>query len=1036
MTSHRPLAPQRNEDLFDEQVRMFGIYVQSISVSAGLGGNGGTMQLKLIEDEANGVVLPKDIDGNPFYGATTGQPMIDNHAPSTGTACYFKMGNFYFGGIFQRWSYSESPSGGRVYDIVLESPSKLMDGVQLIIDQFNGATDVFANQYDKDFFEENQYSTNRFFRNRNRNPGGGREIFNIDYNLIHNVFNPFAYWENPDYGVTGLTDPDPLFGKYINFGKSGFNTSGVPINKLIAAMDKLMKLDAGKSDSDTVKFFGGPITFGVSENPFNPISMHYSFNMSRLIEFLAEEGLMEVSTDGVINTDILNRVRVKGPSKSCNGFFGELAELFQFDYFYTVQHREFDIDNQPVPVYGYYRKLLNKEAVEAGLEEPKYEEGWEGYPSISLLPNGGGKITDQSEIIKLADENGEGGQVSDEFLGKAEIAIKIVSKRQSPERNRIRSFINEELLKEPKDRIMTSYTIGKEFGDTVTQKIVWGGRRTRYLKIGNYPTFTYNKYALDIGDVADQYVIWGKNDNPIRKDYNIVGSVRDVYSNPLQPRTVFLENVGQYEVCPFELRMAMAGKEAWSVFKIFQTLAGAEPNGYNMFNAPWQVGFDPLANILGLLASGTRGNSYDLVLSNLQRSNQSWQTAATALADQIFSGIANIANSSFGQEFFLMLPNEIPGPFYNLYNAIEDFQILKSWEMSDSAFDPSPLTYDIDAWDAVGRVNSLVSFELRQDCDYSGLGTDYNLGANLAGPNFLYPFGSIVSKKGSPDKETYFDATGFFGGAFLVAFKTGCQVKLFDAVTTPDFGLTVLANMFFGIEIPPIRYIGSGKESMQFPVPPDLLLPNMFGVPQQSGRLNYGPWITYDSVLREDAEDRYLNPDNPNLGFRNPNGKAEVVEDESLRPETFGSHELLQTIGSVVANVSNTNLYESESGSIDLAGYPEWNIGERFDSLGPYVTNMSITVDATGGAKTSYKFNTWTPQFGKMSKYNIDRIQKINKNAFNFLKKKRDEVEQRPFPKIKFEKGDFKELNKAQQAHTNNNALQMLFSARPVAGNY
>ena len=102
----------------EKSLKAFGAYVSSLSVSLGWGGQGGSMQMKLVEDPDNGV----NID-----------------LPSVGTAVYFKYGGFYFGGILQRWVYNESLSG-RIYDIVIESPSKLMDGVQLIIENFNGLT--------------------------------------------------------------------------------------------------------------------------------------------------------------------------------------------------------------------------------------------------------------------------------------------------------------------------------------------------------------------------------------------------------------------------------------------------------------------------------------------------------------------------------------------------------------------------------------------------------------------------------------------------------------------------------------------------------------------------------------------------------------------------------------------------------------------------------------------------------------------------------------------------------------------------------
>lgn len=911
-------------------VSMFGVYVQNLSINIGLGGQGGTLQATLVEDEANNVLLPKDADGNPFYGG-------DLNSPTTGTACYFKYGGFYFGGIFQRWSYSESVSGGRKYDIVLESASKLMDGVQFIIEKWNGATDYFANQY------------NNFDVSSNIN------TFDCTYENIKNVYNLYGYYENPDLGVNGL---------YNNFGASGFNSSGMQIGPILVAMQELMKENSSNA-------FGGPMYFGVSEPEVlarQPGTL-YDFNIDDLVDFFDEEAID------------FSQVRLKGPVKSVNATFGEMAELFQFDYYYNTQHRDFDSIIANLPDGG--SRIAND-------GETYFTDTFE---ELLALPKPSNPNTPRSTLATQT-ASGTG----------AEISIKVTSKRQSPERNRVRSFIDIELEKPDNERTLMSYQLGKEFGDTTTQKVVWGGRRTRYLKIGFH------------NSLANQWVVWGRipavdQFGRPRKAYNAVGTIAQVYGAPLQRRQVFLENVGFYQVSPFELRMALGGKECWTMFKTFETIAGF--NEYNVFNMPWQGGFDSTSSIISAIAGVQRGNAYDMVTTNLTLAAKQWLETAKAEADAIFSGVSAIASSSFGQEFLLALPNEISGPGYNIYEPNDEFQVLKSWETADSAFDSTPLTNDIANWDAVGRITSLACWQSRGDCDYSSLGADFAAGANQAA-------GMIVSKKGSPEKESYFDNTGFFGGGFLNFFNAGAQIKLFDGITTPDFGLTVLANIFFGINIAPNAYIGSGKQSLQFAVPPDLLLPSILGVPQESGRLNYGPWIT-------------LTPEFG--GYYQPWGKAEAIEDESMRPETYGSYGALNVIGGIVAAVAETDLYESETGQVELAGAPIWNLGERFDSLGPYVSGMSISVDATSGVKTTYKFNTWTPQFGKIAKYNIDRIAKITKNRFDFFKKKRDEVEQRPFPAKKFEKTDFSKLTNAQRGQ-DNGALQMLFGAKEVGGNF
>ena len=865
-------------------VTMFGVYVSTLSSKVGWGGQGGTLQLTLVEDEDNGVVLEKNSEGIPFFGGSANSPRV-------GSAVYFKYGKFYFGGIFQRWGYSES-TGGRTYDIVLESPTKLMDGVQVIIEDWNGTTDFWGNQF-------NNYDSST-------NLGDGSPEFNLIYgtNYCTNVFNVFGYYENPTHGVNGYLQ---------NFGAANVNSAGMQVSKIISGLEALVT----KSSSNAL---GGPIMFSTTDDT-TVAATEYSLDVTDIENYQKITGVN------------FSEYRLKGPVKSLNGLIGEMAEFFQFDYYFSVQHRDTDINS---------------------------------------LSDGGGRIDD------------------------AEIKVKVLDRSQPPEANKIRQFVNEELAKPDAERRLTSYELGKEFGDTVTQKVIWGGKRTRYQKIGGNPAF--DNHSLTVGDM---YAIFGKN-NDLRKSYNVVGSVSSVYGNVASPVSIYLEGYGWYKASPFEMRYAMGGKEGWEIFKTFQTIAGAEPNGYNdIYTCPWTGKFDATGNLLNLLRDG-RANGYDMTVSNTQIAMKGWFAEQNALSDLIFSGVSGVASSSYAQEFLCILPNEAPGFNYNVYVPADEFQEIKSWEISSSAFDSRPVTSDIQAFDAVGRVTSLVGYPLYSNADYSSLGSDYAMGQNSAA-------GRLVSKKGGPDGEAIW---GGPLGTWLTVFKANAQIPIYDSVTTPDFGLTVLASYFFNIDLPPEAYILSGKQSVQFACPPDMLLPTFMGIPQESQRFSYGPWLTLNKSVG---------------GNYSPFGKAQVERKESMRPETFGSYEELERIGGLEAQVGKSDMQETETGAMILTGRPDYNLGERFADTGPYVSNMSISIDATGGVKTTYQFNTWTPNFGTMTKYNIARIQDINKRTFDAAKKSRDEIEKRPFPKSKFQKSDISDLAD-RFSRPNGNALILGFN--------
>jgi len=806
--------------------KMFDAYVSSCSSSIGWGGQGGSLSMKLIEDPDNGVTIS---------------------LPDLGTPVYFKYGTFYVGGLFQRFTYSESVSGGRVYDIVIESPSKLMDGVQCVIENFMGTTDYFLSGANQGFFSTNILSTNLIYGN------------------IENVYNLFGFYENPYYGGY--------------FGGSNFNSSGMEVDAALFALGTLAQR-------------GSPHPLG------GPVNINGNFiNVNVDVLFQTVQGIWNVSQDAY---------RIKGPSKSINGLVSEICEAIQLDYFYDIV---------PDPVT-------------------------QGADATGQLPDGGGEITDPTVVVK------------------------VVSKQAQPTPDAIEQFIT--TRKATGDVI--SYSMGKEFGDATTQKLVWGGRRTRYQVIHSSMCSP----------------IWGKSAGGM---YNTQGPTALVHSHPSRQITISLGNDfnnAPWQATLFEIRMAMQGKQSWEIFKTFETIAGCEPNGYNnIFTCPWTGAFDATKDVLNMLANGA-GNAADTILTSKEPGRKQYQKSANELGDKIFAAVSNVSNNYYCQQFLVPLAGESTSRAQMEYVPPGSYEIVKAWEISDAAFLQLPMAADIKFRDGQGKQKSMCGWGQNPNYDYSGLGSDYDVG--------LMDFaGTIVSTKGSPDKEQMWDGWGHW-----VPFNAGATVKSWDHITTPDFGLSVLASYFFGLTVPPSSYFDANfNGALQFAIPPDNVIPEGFGIPQESTRYNYGPWVTL-------------------IPSFSPEGKAEVIADESMRPEVFGGYANLQAIGGVVATAGVARMTANESGTLELVGKPEGAIGERFANSGPYCTNIDVSIDATGGIKTSYKFNTWTPNFGKLAKYNIDRIASINKASWNFAKKLRDRVEKRPFPKHKFEKMDLSQAKRHQ----------------------
>lgn len=796
----------------DEPPIMFGCYVQSVSASVGWGGTSSTCSLKLVEDPKNGYTW------NP---------------PAVGAACYFSYKGFYFGGVFVRWSYSDSTSG-RSYDIVLESPAKLLDGAQVILDSFEGT------EYNFDF--GNEYNR---FRPSSVNPNITTEV--------NNVFNALGHFENHSFSFEGDRGI---------FGAADTNSAGFLANKLLETIEIL----SCPQENPTAAFahncnFGGQEYFKIDLSEIKNIAPEY--------------------------------YRIGGVTQSINGIVSDITELMQHDYFVTL----------------------------------------EGGPTEK---DGGG------------------------LIGSPVIKIKAIAKGAQPNGGVIRSLVEDFKKRE----ILMSSSIGQELQDDTTQKLVIGGPGSR----------------LVTRNILNAYPIWGKkSDSKYMFDFNEYTTGLSYFErNPIPVWVDPFSYFSDYVATVFELRMAQ-DRQGWQTFKVFESVA----NG-SYATDPWCVGVDIDINTLNALAAGDRG-ALSLAATSTQTGGKAFNTgfdsnyiaAAQDYTNKIYSAVQNVSNNFYGRRFAIPMPEEPGGVDNNIRFITEDQKYETSWEAVDSAFDPANRFSDVSFFDPNGRTKTYAEWTYTNFRDFSSLGSTY---AGYTGNMFtqnedrLANIGRGVASTGcSIEKSAYFfdlEGTGFKP---YVVMDAGTQILEYDSKTTDDFGLTVLAQYFFNIYIPPENYIGPGKPSTQIKIPPNIVPPNSFGIAQQSSRYVWGPWRG-----------------------GNLKGKTEVIVDESLVPESFGNVTGMNDAGNALAEVGNAEMSASETGYIEIAEFPSYNIAERFAGSGPYVSDMSFSID-TSGFKTTYKFNTWTPQFGRLAKYNIDRISRINKASLELAQRERAKITKRPF---------------------------------------
>jgi len=492
-----------------------------------------------------------------------------------------------------------------------------------------------------------------------------------------------------------------------------------------------------------------------------------------------------------------------------------------------------------------------------------------------------------------------------------------------------------------RDEKLISADTGKELSDAVTQKLVIGGPATRYYQTG---------LGLQI---------WGKT--------------RDLL--PQYVDYVILEDGTPYPIAdPFEVRCAMGSFDTWILYHLIKKYK-------NQLN--------PIVGRVGAtLFSRVRLDNYtiqkivqgDYKINDLiDTTSKVWDERAKLFngltireyLGKIHSSIESAGREYYGRKFLVPLPVEPGGLANNIKFITEDQEYISSWEIADAAFSPFAGFSDVSFYDSEGKLKATAEWGFDPvNGDYSGMGDSYALSmTGIAG---------LINV----EKDIYWAGfSGFFAPCAVVELP---EVNLYDGYTTDENGLYWLLNRELNIPLTALQIlagIGSDGVTLNFPIAPDRGRPLLFSIPQQSSRYSWGPWWDWNAL----------------------NGKAEVIVETSLTPETYGGFAGCNEVGYAYARVMNAEIAGVESGMVELAELPFGNIGDRFAVSGPYVTGMDINIDI-GGIKTGYKFNTWTPQYGKLAKYNADRIARINKATIRFLQDQRNLLTKGTFDKPKVDK--------------------------------
>tara|TARA_R100001594_G_scaffold546_2_gene2071 strand:- start:12504 stop:15677 length:3174 start_codon:yes stop_codon:yes gene_type:complete len=168
-----------------------------------------------------------------------------------------------------------------------------------------------------------------------------------------------------------------------------------------------------------------------------------------------------------------------------------------------------------------------------------------------------------------------------------------------------------------------------------------------------------------------------------------------------------------------------------------------------------------------------------------------------------------------------------------------------------------------------------------------------------------------------------------------------------------------------------------GSSSFSTKPHPISVAPRSFGIPQQSNRFVYGPWIT--NSIKLDYATRVEYEQDDNLVPENYIIPSTVTIGGTATTLTSGLGGL-NTVGQAKANtIDNFDYLFTEQGSVTQPGLPAvTNLAVSLLSNGPLVSDISVNISATD-ITTNYSMKTFAPKLGRTNKRIIDQLGKLGK---------------------------------------------------------
>ena len=592
------------------------------------------------------------------------------------------------------------------------------------------------------------------------------------------------------------------------------------------------------------------------------------------------------------------------------------------------------------------------------------------------------------------------------------IVVNTIDKRLPPTFGAIQSFIDAET---DAGRQVVTNNKGFELANNTTSKFLVGGNlRECFIQSGVY----------DVSISGEDQKIWHYWGVDSGNNAIIGQGIRDAHIFTLDSRLINVQGIdNEYTTNIQEMKYVLAGRKEWETFLSAKNAIGNEASNP-------QFGRADTLQIQGLydVAKGSLENLGELLntpadpveskvksLDNVKRQDEQKYNI-----DTIYEWLSSIANEFYGKKFMIRIPDvssfvdpDTDEVIYTLEPSSKGGFIPKNVLNTAILDNILPRFFDT-LQNQDGLFETYVRFDNAHELDLSEVASDV-MEANILDGTVDEPTRS--KKTGeldiNGDPIFYIDPDWTAGeerySSFIkckiepeirfvnfnsqtdprVVIELPSQVNpLFDGedgeVSSPigfikdllvgGFGLDIVKNPKTGEDynkqsstqdtLDYYKRISAGTNK-QVGKAADSMIPQVVVVPLKSNVLTYGPWFSSGVP-----------------------GKIEFEQSEDLVPWNYGGFDVMNLAAlSKVSEISNNNQI-SEKGSIKVAAIPNKQLGEQLVANGPYVTNIRVSL-SSNDISTDYTLQTWTPNFGKISRQNSTNIRKASKSSEKARKQNR-----------------------------------------------